>query len=609
MRHRAHRNEDPLADALARLIEQQSFDIHFQPLVALDQADIFGFEALTRGPADSPLHSPLVLFETAARLGRLVELERHIVRRALARFKALALPGHLFLNVTADTLLAAYGRVDKLAAELMALGLPTSRVVIELTETRPIDDIVQLDSTLASLREHGFRVALDDLGEGFASLRRWMQMRPDFVKIDRHFIDGIAQEPLKQQFVRSIIEMAATSGCQVVAEGLEQESDLTVLRRLGITLCQGYLFARPSAAPRAQLRAEWSGRLAADALPRLRQNDEALPIASGAITTAAQLARRAQTVSPQLNCRAVVEMFRHDDQLLAVPVLDAEQRPIGVLRSLHVLKRSTERYFMDIFAKRSCVELMDPQPLVFDVSAPLRAMSDAVANLDERLLTDGFIVTRDGTYFGQGRSSDLLKAVSDLQVHAARYANPLTLLPGNVPIDNHLERLIEVGETFLTAVWDIDNFKPFNDVYGYRVGDDIIRLAARLLTQAADPQLDFVGHIGGDDFIMVLASADWEARLNRVCAAFDAGVRSFFSPEHLAAGGYVTLNRQNQPSFHLLPTISAGAVVHHPGSFENSRRLSSALAEPKRVAKGRTGGSRFFIDRRTPPAGRPQLAA
>ncbi len=601
MRNRATpHQDDPLADALARLIAQQSFDIHFQPLVDIERATIFGYEALTRGPADGPLHSPLVLFDTAARLGRLVELERLIVRRAMQRFKALSLPGQLFLNVSADMLLTAREHLVQAEAELAKLGLPTSRVVIELTETRPIDDPDRLDDALLALRERGFRVALDDLGEGFASLRRWMVMQPDFVKIDRHFIDGIAQEPLKQQFVRSIVEMAATSGCDVVAEGLEQEPDLAVLRRLGISICQGYLFARPSATPRAQLRAEWSGRLAAEAQPRLMQNDLAMPVAQGAITTAAQLARRSHTVSPQLTCHAAIELFRLDDQLLAIPVLDEQQRPVGVLRSLHVLKRSTERYFMDIFAKRSCVELMDPHPLVFDVATPLRAMSEAVSNLDERLLTDGFIVTRDGAYFGSGRSSDLLKAVSDLQVHAARYANPLTLLPGNVPIDNHIDRLIEAGETFLAAVWDIDHFKPFNDVYGYRVGDDIIRLAARVLTQCADPQLDFVGHIGGDDFVMVLSSRDSEERLTRVCEAFDAGVRSFFSAEHLAAGGYVTLNRQNQPSFHPLPTISAGAVLHLPGHFENARALAAALAEPKRVAKGRAGGSRFFVDRRQP---------
>jgi EAL domain-containing protein (putative c-di-GMP-specific phosphodiesterase class I) len=186
---------DPLADALDRLIEQRSFDLHFQPLVAIDRAEIYGFEALTRAPADGPLQSPLVLFDAAARLGRLVELEHLIVRRAIQRFKALGLPGQLFLNVTADTLLGARAHAAQLAAELAELGLQTSRVVIELTETRPVEDMARLDDALQALRERGFRVALDDLGEGFASLRRWMQMRPDFVKIDRHFINGIAQEP------------------------------------------------------------------------------------------------------------------------------------------------------------------------------------------------------------------------------------------------------------------------------------------------------------------------------------------------------------------------------------------------------------------------------
>ena len=90
---------DPLAHALDRLIEQRSFDIHFQPLVAIDRAEVYGFEALTRGPADGPLHSPLVLFEAAARLGRLVELEHLIVRRCIQRFKQLGLPGQLFQRI------------------------------------------------------------------------------------------------------------------------------------------------------------------------------------------------------------------------------------------------------------------------------------------------------------------------------------------------------------------------------------------------------------------------------------------------------------------------------------------------------------------------------
>ncbi|MDM4767244.1 bifunctional diguanylate cyclase/phosphodiesterase [Pelomonas sp. SE-A7] len=586
---------DLLALQLSNLISQQSFEVHFQPLVDVNRAGILGYEALTRGPADSPLHSPLVLFEAAARLGRLVELERLVVRKALRRFRELALPGQVFLNLTADTLLAAEGRVEQIAHEFAELDMPPSRIVIELTETRPILEPERLSASLEGLRALGFVVALDDLGEGFASLKRWMDIRPDFVKIDRHFIDGISQEPLKQQFVRSILEMAASSGCTVIAEGLEQTGGLGVLRELGVPVCQGYLLARPASSPRATLRAEVATLLRGGNNPR---SFGSLP---GAITQAAQLAQRGHTVSGRIDCQSVVEMFTGDEQLYALPVLDADNRPIGILRSLQVLKRSAERYFMDIHRRHSCTVLMDPQPLLFDVSTSLRSMSETIANLDDRLMVDGFIVTKGGQYFGSGRTSDLLKAVSDLQVHSARYANPLTLLPGNVPIDHHLDGRLAEGQPFVVALWDIDNFKPFNDSYGYRSGDEVIKFTAALLSQVADAEQDFVGHIGGDDFLMVLGSADWEQRLHQVCQGFDAGVRRFFSDEHLQRGGYTTLNRQNQPSFHPLPTLSAGVVaVRSSSGFESAQALSAALIEPKRVVKSRSGPSRFFLERRTP---------
>jgi len=580
---------------LQSVLRRSDFEVHFQPLVDINRGAILGYEALTRGPANSPLHSPLVLFEVAAREHKLIELENLVVRRAVTRFRELGLPGQLFLNLTADTLLAAEPRIDSIAQEFAELDMPASRVVIELTETRPVLQPERLQSTMNALRRLGFVVAIDDLGEGFASLKRWLDIRPDFVKIDRHFIDGIAQEPLKQQFVRSILEMASSSGCTVIAEGLEQASDLAVLQRLGVPICQGYLLARPSATPRTSLRADVDAMLRVDTpktgWPRVMQQSDSIQAAS-------QLARRGHTASIELSCAKVVDMFQRDAHLYSIPVLDDAQRPIGILRSMDVLKRSSERYFMDIHARHSCIEMMDRHPLVFDACTSLRAMSDAIANLDDRLMVDGFIVTQDGAYFGTGRTSDLLKAVSDLQVHFARYANPLTMLPGNVPIDHQLDHLITQGENFVVAAWDIDNFKPFNDVYGYRCGDDIIKLTAQILLQAADSELDFVGHIGGDDFLVMHCTADWEARLQRVCDDFDTQVQSFFTSEHLQAGGYITLNRQNQEIFAPLPTLSAGVVCAQRGTYESARVLAAGLIEPKRVVKSRAGKSRYFVDRR-----------
>ena len=147
----------PLEQALHRLIAGDCAELvfHFQPIVDSRAACIVGFEALTRGPADSPLHSPLVLFEVAARCGRLVELERHVVRRVIGRRLALGLVGKLFVNVSTDTVLSvADGDADHsadlppdLVQEFTATGLAASDIVIEITETRPTTDMATAAAT------------------------------------------------------------------------------------------------------------------------------------------------------------------------------------------------------------------------------------------------------------------------------------------------------------------------------------------------------------------------------------------------------------------------------------------------------------------------------
>jgi EAL domain-containing protein (putative c-di-GMP-specific phosphodiesterase class I)/GGDEF domain-containing protein len=584
-----------LAQELDRILSESATSTHFQPIMAADSQTILGWEALTRGPSDSPLHSPVVLFDIAARMGRLVELERMLMRKIIGRFKELGLPGQLFLNVTADAMASSLGQHQQITDELHSFGMPPSRIVVELTETRAAADPQVLDQAIASLRSHGFIMAIDDLGEGFASLKRWSQMRPDFVKIDRHFIDGLHRDPVKQQFVRSIVEMAQRAGCTVIGEGVEEEADLQSLIQQGVNVIQGYLLARPAPQPRPDIKTSVAQLLADYSGPGLAQYS--LHAHYSQATTAGALCKRGCTVTPALSCQDVVRMFNADVQLMALPVLDAENRVMGVLRSLQTLRRGTDPSFQEQFGKQSCTEVMDAQPLVFEVGTSLRAMSEAVASLNDQQLVDGFIVTDHGKYFGTGRMTDLIKAVSDMQVYSARYANPLTQLPGNVPIEEHVQSRLDRKQTFVVAYFDLDHFKAFNDVYGYSAGDAVIQLAARALADVVDAQYDFLGHIGGDDFIMVLGSEAWESQVQAALKAFDAGVPHFYSPEHLAAGGVVTLSRQGVEMFHPIISLSAGVARVRPGSAQTAAQLSTRLAETKRQAK-QAEGSSYFVDRR-----------
>ncbi|SDU29438.1 EAL domain, c-di-GMP-specific phosphodiesterase class I (or its enzymatically inactive variant) [Geopseudomonas guangdongensis] len=234
---------------LDRIIAQDQLSTLFQPIFSLASRRIHGFEALSRGPSNSPLHSPLALFALARRAGRLSELEVACRGKACQAFGRLQLPGTLYLNASPESLLEPGHESGRTLQILQACGIEPSRVVIELTEQTPIEDFGLLDRALRHYRTMGFSIALDDLGAGYSSLRLWSELRPDIVKIDRHFIDGIHLDPLKREFVGSILRMARAASARVIAEGVELLGELQTLQGMGVDLVQGYLLGRPQAQP------------------------------------------------------------------------------------------------------------------------------------------------------------------------------------------------------------------------------------------------------------------------------------------------------------------------------------------------------------------------
>jgi diguanylate cyclase/phosphodiesterase len=124
------------------------------------------------------------------------------------------------------------------------------RVVFEITEGSPQMDNESVVAGLMTLRERGFKIALDDLGEGFSSLRLWSDVRPDFVKLDKHFVTGIDKDPVKLQFVRSLKQIAEKSNAIIIAEGIEHRAELLILKEMGICLGQGYFIGRRSCSPK-----------------------------------------------------------------------------------------------------------------------------------------------------------------------------------------------------------------------------------------------------------------------------------------------------------------------------------------------------------------------
>src|SRR5574343_848222 len=241
--------------ALPRILDEDLLVPVFPPILDFRVRAILGYEALIRGPVGGMLARPDQLFGAAARHGLSLRLEHACREASLRAFARQRLAGKLFLNVTPDCLVDPRLMNGATRDLLNELGIPPNRIVLELTENQRISDMPGIQDALQHYRGRGFQIAIDDLGEGFANLRMWSELRPEYVKIDKHFIHGIADDRIKFHFVRAMQDLAEICNASLVAEGIERAEDFVCIRDLGIACGQGYFIARPAAQPVRQLPA------------------------------------------------------------------------------------------------------------------------------------------------------------------------------------------------------------------------------------------------------------------------------------------------------------------------------------------------------------------
>lgn len=565
------------------LIDQALLTTVFQPIAQLDCGLIYGHEALVRGPLGSALEYPDALFSAGRKEGLSNELEVHCAMQAIADWSRLKLPGRLLINMSATALSSAVS--EGVAQDRLFVcedhGICASRLMIELTEHERVADIESLRRAIAVLRRKGVGIALDDFGDGRSSLRLWSEIQPDIVKIDKYFTHDLPDHAEKLQTFRALLQLAETFGAQLVAEGIENAEELRVLRDLGVAFGQGWLIGRPSrdgareALPGAR-EVLSSSEIAV--LPELRR-------ASSNGVTAERLMMEAVSVTADTTHEQLFRVFNAHEDLHAIAVLNNAHQPVALVDRAQFINRWAKPFFMDLYGRHSCTLFANPTPLIVNADTGIEALTTVLTSADQRYLREGFIIVREGRYLGLGTGEQLVRSVTEARIEAARHANPLTFLPGNIPISQHIGRLLTSGREFVAAYADLNHFKPFNDEYGYWRGDEMIRLVARVASNHCDSQRDFLGHVGGDDFVMLFQSADWEQRCEQIVNGFNELARNLFDAAALQAGGIMAEDRHGDMRFHPCTTLSIGAVRVSPGSLQRAEDVASAAATAKRHAK------------------------
>jgi diguanylate cyclase (GGDEF)-like protein len=576
----------PLKSSIITIIETQALTAFFQPLYSTVANKLYGYEALIRGPSTSPLHSPQALFDTAIEFGLLSELELLCRKISIARFVELSLKGKLFLNISPMVFLQADHPHGKTLSYLNEHQLSPEQVVIELSEKYPIDSPELLQNALLHYRNLGFQIAVDDLGAGYAGLKLWSEVKPDFVKIDRYFINQCNQDPVKREFIKSIINLGQSINAQVIAEGIETEEEFEQLQELGMTLFQGYLFARPEPFPATEL-------------PEILHNHARLQNFSVHFEkTASSLLQYAYSLSSNDLTKDVVEYLHKHPKVHSLPVIELG-RPVGMVLREHLLELFSTPYGRALNERKPVNETMMVNPVIVESNKPLDKVAQLVTSEHDEKLLWHFIIIEKGRYIGIGSVRDLLRQITRQQLQHARYANPLSLLPGNVPIYQQVDELIQRKKIFHFAYFDLNNFKPFNDIYGYAKGDQVIQLLASLLKNNARRQ-DFIGHIGGDDFVVIFQQDDWRNCCQEIINEFDEKIESFYDDEHIAAGGIEAKSRNGEDQFFSLLSLAIGVVSPNLAACYSHHDVAQLASDAKKQAKKLSYSSIFYCRRGNP---------
>lgn len=229
---------------LESVLESGALTCHFQPIFNVQaEPRLHGLECLIRGPRHAPFESAGALFAAARALGLEERLDRACVATALAEARSVPPEIELTLNVIAKTLASDLTFVPFLRTTAEPHGIDLSRVTIEIVPEGTFSTAKAFADALDALRALGVKISLDDIGLGSSTFRTILDVRPDYYKVDRYFVDGCATDGGRQAILEGIVLVARRLNGRVVAEGVEDGRDLSALESIGIVLAQGYLFS------------------------------------------------------------------------------------------------------------------------------------------------------------------------------------------------------------------------------------------------------------------------------------------------------------------------------------------------------------------------------
>ncbi|WP_025692127.1 GGDEF domain-containing protein [Paenibacillus zanthoxyli] len=300
-----------------------------------------------------------------------------------------------------------------------------------------------------------------------------------------------------------------------------------------------------------------------------------------------EISQAIPSITPGTRCERVDRIFKENPALHGVAVTENDY-PIALIMRVRFYQRIGTLYGYTLYMERPVQLIMDPDPLVVDYDCPITEVSKLAMGRDKEKLYDDVVVTCGGQLYGAVSVRDLLLHFAEIQAETASFMNPLTGLPGNVSISEWLKGAL-TQEHYSVLYFDLDNFKAYNDTYGFKEGDRLLQWTADLIKNGMSPTGGLVGHIGGDDFIVVLDHHHYGDSCRSVLRAFDETIRGFYSEAHFMRQSVLAENRSGKLEEIPLVSLSVAVVTNRFRSFNLIEEIAAEAASLKKSCKLHNG--------------------
>lgn len=466
--------------AIRRVVMEHDFEVVFQAIHDVAAGKVVGVEALARFPCEP--FRPDAFFEQAAQLGVGIELETAIVVRVVSLMPQLPDDVFIAINISPAAALVVPW------AEILA-DVDSARIVLEITEHTAVPNYAALDDVLESCRAMGIRVAVDDVGAGFASFSHVLELGPEFVKIDQSITRHIDVDDARRRLAQAIAEFAGQIGAAVIAEGVESQGELDAIGAAGIPWAQGYYLSRPTS------------------------HTHGFPAAAVTATPAEPLQPAAVDL---LGERRFELALTHSPIGMAVVGLDGT-----FLRTNRAL-RAMLGYSRRTLSNMTFQDITHPD----DLDSDLMFVNECLEGKRRSYRMDKRYIASDGhivwcalnvvlVHAPRDRPRCFVSQIVDVTADRVREAelarraatDPLTEIANRSAAWNRIEELHANNDGYGVLFCDIERFKAVNDLRGHHAGDQLlVEVAARLLASVEED--DLVARWGGDEFLIVTDSVE-----------------------------------------------------------------------------------------------------